>query len=218
MNVSAVVARTASVVKQDKANQLQHLMQNKFELRKKFREIRKKIPAGDKENAAKAAEAIFVKENLFKESQYIACYLPYENEINSNPLIEAIWHAKKQCFLPILDKEEKTLYFVRYRYGDPLHPNRFGILEPVHSCSAVSLEKLDIAITPLLAFDSHGHRLGTGGGYYDRTFAFLKGQVRRKPLMIGLGFAAQQAAELPFDPWDILLDGVITEERFIYCF
>lgn len=193
-------------------------MQSKFELRKQYRDIRKKISADDREKAAKAAEVNFVKEKLFKESQRIACYLPFESEMNSNPMIEAIWHAKKQCFLPVLDKEEKSLYFVRYRYGDALHANRFGILEPVNIGSALPSEKLDVAITPLLAFDIHGHRLGTGGGYYDRTFAFLQGQVDKKPLMIGLGFAAQEAPALPFEPWDILLDGVVTEKKFIYCF
>ena len=126
------------------------------------------------------------------------------------PLIEAIWKANKKCYVPILI-EGMALDFVRYEQGDKLRPNKFYILEPEEVSRRVAPEKLDLVVTPLVAFDLHGHRLGTGGGYYDRTFAFMHADQYKKPLLIGLAFAKQQADSLPIDPWDIKLDGIVTE-------
>ena len=90
------------------------------------------------------------------------------------------------------------------------------ILEPQDKAKKILAEDLDLVITPLLAFDAKGHRLGTGGGYYDRSFAFLYSNMKKKPLMIGLAYSFQAAECLPTDPWDIALDGVITEEKYIF--
>ena len=118
--------------------------------------------------------------------------------------------------MPVIsDEDERFIYFVRYVYGDALHLNQYSILEPVKKNQRIKSETLDMVITPFVAFDLHGHRLGTGGGYYDKTFSFLHDQAWTKPLMIGLGYAAQLAHELPTDPWDIKLNGVVTEKKFI---
>lgn len=142
--------------------------------------------------------------------------MPFKDEFDSSPLIEAIWRAKKQCYLPVLSAENKKLLtFVNYRYGDALHTNRFGILEPAKITRTLAAADFDLVITPLLAFDTAGHRLGTGGGYYDYTFAFMKTVSLKKPSLVGLGYAAQQAPSLPDDPWDIQLNAVITEKNFL---
>jgi len=139
------------------------------------------------------------------------------DEFDASPIIETIWQAKKHCYLPILSENDKNpLIFSRYNSGDRLHANRYSILEPVNiSCNNILPENLDIVITPLVAFDLHGHRLGAGGGYYDRTFAFLQAHPRERPCMIGLAYASQQADSLPTDPWDIPLHFVLTEKEFI---
>ena len=189
---------------------------SKFALRKKYRDIRAVIPTTYRTDAAIAAAKLFANHPLFKRSHHIACYLAVNNEFDTSPIIEAIWLAKKFCYLPVLTKEqEKSLFFVRYEQGDPLHRNRYSILEPINISQKISPDQLDITITPLVAFDLLGHRLGTGGGYYDRTFAFLHETTEKKPHMLGLAYAAQQTQHLPFDPWDILLEGVITEQSII---
>lgn len=130
-------------------------------------------------------------------------------------MIETIWKAKKSCYIPVLNEEENKLYFVRYVYGDALRLNRFSILEPVNASRKIAPENLDIVITPLIAFDLQGHRLGTGGGYYDRTFAYMQEESIRNQFVVGLGYAAQQAESIPSDPWDILLNSVVTEKGVI---
>lgn len=187
----------------------------KLALRKEFRDIRSKIPAAYRLQAAQAAAKLFANEAILKQSENIACYLPFKDEFDSSLVIESVWNAKKHCYLPVLQEDGKSLYFVRYVYGDSLRLNRYSILEPANVTQVISPEALDLVITPLIAFDLQGHRLGTGGGYYDRTFAFIQEHVSNKPIMMGLGFAAQQAQEVPSDPWDINLKAILTEKNMI---
>lgn len=188
---------------------------SKYKLRQQFRDIRSKISPKYREEAALGAANFFKQSKLFAQSECIACYLPFKDEFDSSPLIEFIWQGKKTCYLPVLAKDEKSLLFVLYEYGDALHFNPFSILEPVNITRQIAANSLDLVITPLVAFDSMGHRLGTGGGYYDRTFAFLNADQVQTPRMVGLAYAAQQAGAVPADPWDISLQEVITEKQII---
>lgn len=187
-------------------------MQTKIAIRKAMRARCKAIPIQYKNTAALAAVSIATKAALFTRSAHIACYLAVRDEFDATPLIEAIWLAKKHCYLPVLSAEkEKELSFVRYRYGDALRLNHHGILEPSHPSQRIQPQDLDLVILPLIAFDRFGHRLGTGGGYYDRTFADLS--MREK--LIGLGYAIQEVDQLPADPWDVLMGGVLTEKELV---
>ena len=72
--------------------------------------------------------------------------------------------------------------------------------------------RLDLVIVPLFAFDARGTRLGTGGGYYDRTFSFAASSAAwRRPALIGVGYAFQQHERLERAPWDVPLDGAVTD-------
>jgi 5-formyltetrahydrofolate cyclo-ligase len=185
----------------------------KSPLREQFRAIRREIPLVYRRQAAQAAAELFIQQDIFKQSQHIACYFCFGDEFDAMPIMEAIWQAEKHCYLPVLT-EENSLYFVEYKKGDALSPNRYSIQEPV-SDDEFPAENLDIVLAPLLAFDMQGHRLGTGGGYYDRTFSFKRENARHHPLIIGLGYEAQQDDALPHDEWDIVLDAVLTEKDFL---
>lgn len=164
--------------------------------------------------AAQAAASLLVKHPVFFNSKQIACYFPMNKEFDSHPLITEIFHAKKMCCLPVLIDD--SLQFVHFDKDDELKKNRYGIFEPVNKTRKIEPQQIDLVIAPLIAFDKAGHRLGTGGGYYDRTFAFLNHRnVKKKPFMLGLGFALQEVKELQVDPWDINLDAVLTEKEFI---
>jgi 5-formyltetrahydrofolate cyclo-ligase len=91
--------------------------------------------------------------------------------------------------------------------------NRFGIPEPVVAQrQLIKPWALDMVFVPLVAFDNHGHRLGMGGGYYDRTFAFkLQRTYLTGPVMVGLAHNLQHRPSIASNPWDIPLDWVITE-------
>jgi 5-formyltetrahydrofolate cyclo-ligase len=156
-----------------------------------------------------------VNTTLFKHNQNFACYVAVENEFDCAPIMKAVWEAKKNCYLPILSKTS-TLAFGVYESDTILKLNRYHILEPDTS-SYFPLEQLDVVLMPLVGFDLQGHRLGMGGGYYDRTFQFLLDKTIRKPFMLGLAYEFQKIEHIPTDPWDVAMDSVLTEEK-LYLF
>ena len=160
--------------------------------------------------AARLCDA-FVREPLFRNSRRVAAYLTNDGEMDLQPLIERLWGAGKEVFLPVLHR--KQLWFMPYTRDSRFVHNRFGIPEPdLAPRRRVRLASLDLALMPLVAFDDAGNRLGMGGGFYDRTFAYLKRATHwRRPLLVGTAFERQRLPALPVQPWDMPLAGVLTE-------
>ena len=153
---------------------------------------------------------------LFRHSKHIAFYLPTQGEADPTPLLTTAQQLHKHCYLPVLHPlAQKRLWFVEYRPGDLLQYNQFRIAEPaVKGHKIIKPWALDLVITPVVAFDKHGHRLGTGMGYYDRSFAFvLSTPALPRPKLIGLAYDFQQIDRLTPQHWDVPLDMVVTEKR-----
>ena len=152
--------------------------------------------------------------NLFKlprlrRARSLAAYLAVQNEIPLDDIIETAWSMHIPVYLPCLRGEQ--LEFRRYAPRTPLRPNRFGIPEPVGG-ARINPRFLDIVLTPLLAFDEDGGRLGTGGGFYDRSFAFLRERNSwKRPALVGVAYEFQRAPALPLASWDIPLNAVVTD-------
>lgn len=188
-------------------------LQNKSEIRKTLLVKRRAVTAEQRMAAGQAAKQLLVTNSLFYASQHIACYLEQEDEFDCTPIIQEIWRLGKKCYLPVLSLQKtKCLEFVVYHPHDPLRLNRYKIFEP-ESGDGLAAEELDLVIVPLVAFDAQGHRVGMGGGYYDRTFAFKQDGVCSKPYLLGLGYELQQVVEVPRQSWDVVLDGVLTERN-----
>ncbi|CAN5225461.1 hypothetical protein BH24PSE2_BH24PSE2_22430 [soil metagenome] len=120
----------------------------------------------------------------------------------------------KQVYLPIV-RPNGGLLFARWARGMQLHPNRFGIPEPpLANARCIDPRSLDLVLTPLVAFDAQGRRIGMGAGFYDRTFSFLNTQPRAaRPMLVGTAYDMQRVEHIDADPWDVTLDAVATEER-----
>jgi 5-formyltetrahydrofolate cyclo-ligase len=134
--------------------------------------------------------------------------------MDTTPIIHALWAAKKNCYLPVVTPApQKSLQFALYTPDSTLISNRYQITEPDAGGKFFSHAKLDCVLLPLCGFDLQGHRLGSGGGYYDRTFA---GKLQRdRPVLIGVGYQLQAVAALPADDWDVTLEGVLTETKIL---
>jgi 5-formyltetrahydrofolate cyclo-ligase len=105
------------------------------------------------------------------------------------------------------------LEFVARRDGQSFTPGSFGIPEPADG-EVVALADHDAVLVPLTAFDGRGHRLGQGGGFYDRALASLPSGGPR-PAAIGVAYSFQQVAEVPKDRWDVPLDAVATDAGIV---
>ncbi|MCK7593822.1 5-formyltetrahydrofolate cyclo-ligase [Pseudomarimonas salicorniae] len=143
---------------------------------------------------------------------YVAGYWAVDGEV---PLLGLLSGPQDFVYcLPVL-QPGKRLRFAPWRAGDALVQNRFGIPEPdLQPSSLLEPEALDHVLVPLLGFDGRGHRLGTGGGYYDRSFAF-RHQHRGAPRLVGIGYACQRVERLPAADWDVPLDLVATEKGLV---
>lgn len=144
-------------------------------------------------------------------AQRIACYLPANGEVDCRFIIESAWGRGRQVLLPVL--RGNRLRFAPWRPGAASLRNRFGIDEPaVARSDEVDGRQLDLVLMPLVGFDLAGNRLGMGGGYYDRSFAFRLRRTRwRKPRLVGIAWQFQQVDALDARAWDVPLDAVITE-------
>lgn len=188
-------------------------------LRKTLRLRRLQLSSSAQQEKALQLANILITLPEFLFSQHIAVYWPNDGEISPLPLVKLADSLGKQCYLPMLDPiNTQHLLFADYRVGDPLLPNRFGILEPKWDKKTIPAWALNIVFAPLVGFDDKGRRLGMGKGYYDRTFSFMNkdlGNRPRNPKLVGLAYECQHVAELPKDAWDIPLTGIATEQRYI---
>ncbi len=160
--------------------------------------------------------------NLFplpqiRNSRHIALYLSNDGEVDLSSLIDRLQSAGKQCYLPILSPIfHNQLWFAPYHRDSNMVLNRFGIAEPdVNWRYAKPAWALDLILMPLVAFDIQGNRLGMGGGFYDRSLAYLnRRKVWRKPYLMGTAFELQKFIQLPHASWDIPMNGIMTEKQF----
>ena len=178
---------------------------------------RKSLTSQERQTAGEKAAAFLIQTNFYKNSQMIACYLAIGGEIETQPIIQQIRKDQKQCYIPILNPYHTgTLLFGLYLPETQLIKNKCRTLEPtINPKHLISPNLLDLVILPLTAFDHHGNRLGMGGGYYDRTFAFLKqapSNLNHRPFLCGLAYDFQETPEIPSETWDVQLDAVITDK------
>lgn len=185
------------------------------QLRKLIRQRRQQLSPAQQQQAANDLVSQALALPALNNSQHIALYLANDSELDTFPLIQALWQQGKQLYLPVLHPfAAGYLLFVRYDKDTLLYPNRFGIPEPLVQCHRLlPVNQLDIIFTPLVAFDLHGNRLGMGGGFYDRTLSQLQGNSQCQ--VIGLAHNCQLVDAVPTDSWDVPLQKIITPE---HCF
>ena len=181
-------------------------------LRQSIRQQRRSLSRAEAEQCAEQLAHRTARHPLVLQSQRIAAYLAADGEIDPYPLMQSLWASGKTLYLPVLAPFSKQkLWFAKFNPEDTLVFNRFGIPEPVRR-RLIKPCALDLVLTPLVAFDSSGHRVGMGGGYYDRSFAFMRRRhYWRKPRLLGLAYELQKQSSITPNDWDIPLDAVATE-------
>lgn len=183
-------------------------MQN--EIRKYGRTARSTLSRDERENASEKIAENVIQSSWFQRSKYVACYLPVPGEVDTWRIIARAWRMKKRIFAPVVEKKGRLMFWEITPESD-LYTNHYGLYEPCYG-NSITARMLDIVITPLVAFDSHNHRIGMGGGYFDRTFSFLSHRnTFLHPKLIGIAFACQEVEKISPNPWDIRLFRVITE-------
>ncbi len=187
----------------------------KTELRRRLRAQRGAVTGDARDLAATQLAVHLISTRAFRASHHIACYLPNDGEIDTGVVIEHLRRLRKHFYLPVLSRlSHDRLWFAPALPGAELVVNRYGILEPaVPTRALVRAQDLDLVLMPVVGFDEMGHRIGMGGGYYDRSLEFLQHRhFWRKPHVIGLAYDFQKITALPRDSWDVALNAIVTDQ------
>lgn len=191
------------------------LQQQRKQLRRDLRQRRRHLGRQQQRQAARAAARHLRQLPGLHRARHIAAYIACDGELDPAPFLA--WAAARGCHLyfPVIDDTSRLgVRFAPAPAGrGGWRRNRFGIREPVGTLARPAW-RLDAVLMPLVGFDRHGHRLGMGGGYYDRLLADLSRRVRR-PRCLGLAHACQQVAALPVADWDQDVDAVVTDRGVI---
>ena len=182
-------------------------------LRQSIRQKRRSLSAKQQAIAARKLLTEIKKLPSIQKAKHIALYLPNDGELDPTPIVHWCWKIKKTVYLPVLHPlSHNRLWFVRYSKRTPMTHNQYGILEPKPPYRFIRPAKmLDIVLLPLVAFDEKGGRLGMGGGYYDRTFSFIRTYKAQRPRLIGLAHDLQKVEKLPIESWDVPLSCIVTD-------
>lgn len=150
--------------------------------------------------------------DAFGAAGSVMIYWPLPPELDVSGIARAALAAGKRVCLPRMDWESKRISPVEIAdLGRDLVVGRYGIQEPGPDRPVFPLDKVDLIVVPGLAFDITGNRLGRGAGFYDRFLA----ETGMAAATCGVCFEIQVMDRLPTDDWDIPLNFLATEDRFI---
>lgn len=176
--------------------------------------IRKQIFAARKERTQEQVEALshIITDKVtalpeFAQAQRILAYADYNHEVVTRYLIEKAWKAGKEVAVPKVSGQDMIFY--KLETFAQLSPGYYGIPEPAQG-EVVQWEEA-LMIMPGVAFDAQNHRVGYGGGFYDR---FLEKHPRTKT--VALAFEFQIMEDVPWEETDIRPDCIVTEENIFY--
>ena len=165
---------------------------------------RASIVAGD---AGKKAARRFLDTFKELEDKTVSLYWPLGSELDTGPLLRALHDLGITCALPVVEKKDHPLSFRRWTPETVMEPGAFNVLVPMKSADYLVP---DIVVTPMLAFDAAGYRLGYGGGFYDRTLEKLN--QGGNCIAVGYSYAGQEVAKVVTDRYDHRLDWIVTDQ------
>jgi 5-formyltetrahydrofolate cyclo-ligase len=180
-------------------------------LRVKLRHVRQSIPDEDRPRLVDQIEdAVFSLPGM-EQAQTVMLFYSFGSEVGTHGMAARVLGAGKRLLLPFLD-DGAGMEAAEVRPGSALAQTSYGPREPEHRV-AVNPGEVDVVITPGLGFDRRGHRLGYGGGHYDRYLERMSGEALR----VGVAFSVQIVRHVPVEARDQPVDVVVTDTEIINC-
>jgi len=187
------------------------------QLRRQLRKARRSLSLAEQRAAARGLYRQLAQHPLFRRARHVSLYLPMDGEIDPRLLLREAQRRGKATYLPVLKAWPSTrMVFQRVRPGEKFRPNRFRIPEPcINPRRQRKIWALDLILMPLVGFDDEGGRLGMGGGFYDRSLAYLaRRKTWQKPVLLGMAHECQKVRRLAQASWDVPLQGTVSDKRW----
>ena len=186
---------------------------NKAELRRDILSARNGLEAGARKEFDRLIAAHFCGLGEYLQASTVLYYVSFRSEVDTHGLMQAAWERGKRVAVPRVIREGNRLDLHLIRSMDDLAPGAMGILEPdpnrAETCPG---DEVNVIVIPGAVFDRKGHRIGYGGGYYDRLLAGMPPELFR----VGLGYELQLVDNIPAEEHDQKLDVLVTERGLIY--
>jgi len=181
----------------------------KNQLRDNILEKRNSLPKEEVTSKSRSIEEKLFGLDSYKKSRTVMLFVSFGNEVNTHDMIKKSFGKKNVVIPKVIQQEIEPSIVIDF---DSLIPaGKFGILEPI-DIMKIAYKNIDLILVPGIAFDSEGHRIGYGFGYYDK---FLKKVP--KAVKVGLAFDFQIVDRIPAEEHDVPVDFIITEKRIIEC-
>ena len=190
-----------------------NLHQAKVEMRRAVLGRRDAMSEQMRRRASIAAVDRLIATSFWRQATIVGTTLTFGTELDTDPLLAIAHREGKRVALPRVNASTRMLelFFVD-DVAAQTTPGTWGIREPIpERCDAAAAEQIDLAITPGVAFDRRGGRLGYGGGFYDRLLPMLRPEVPK----VVLAFAVQLVERVPRGPQDVVVDAILTEHETI---
>lgn len=174
---------------------------DKVTLRKKIREQKRAMTEAQIVSASQRLAELFLNSEFYRDATTIYGYLPYNQEVRTTPMLEQALKDGKRVAVPKVYGDE--MKFIYLSDLSQVEKGFAGIPEPVADCD-VAADPTALVLMPGLAFTEKGHRMGYGGGFYDK---FLSQEPNHPTL--ALCYAFQMVDELPVEEYDVPVDVVL---------
>lgn len=174
---------------------------DKKALRKQIREQKRAMTTEEIERASARLGELFLASELYREAKTIYGYLPYNQEVRTLPMLQQALREGKRIAVPKIYGDE--MKFIYLEDLSQVAPGYSGIPEPLED-GPVADDQTALVLMPGLAFDPAGHRVGYGGGFYDK---FLTLEPEHPTL--ALCYAFQMFPQLETEEFDIPVDCVL---------
>lgn len=186
------------------------LRERKKALRTRIRAERDALPAAERARGSRKIAGLLFGLTGLREARTVMVFSSFGSEVDTGPIIERLTAEGRHVALPRVEGREMVA--AAHSPGDPLTRAPFGAMEPTDS-PAIDPAEIDVVLTPGLAFDRRGYRVGYGGGFYDH---FLR-KTRPQALRVGICFALQLVDEVPNGKKDRRVDVIVTDAEVIRC-
>lgn len=184
---------------------------DKSAIRREFLWKREHLPLQVKAQKDKKITASLEKFAPFQQSREFFTYLSHRGEVSTDALIQKYFGKKKIIVPKIKSRAGRAICLFELKHPGKFEKGRFGIREPKICLPKKIFSEIYVALIPGIAFDATGHRIGFGGGYFDRLLKKLRCTT------IGLAYEFQMIDKVPMHAYDVPVDFIITEKRFIPC-
>jgi len=189
---------------------------SKADIRNRMRRLRQQIDPRQRARMNQSIGQVVIDYVEAQAVRTLAAYSAFDGEPDLGDALARLSDGGIRIVMPVIDANpaSRKMTFHQWTPGSRANDNRLGIREPEFG-QPVDLDEIDLMLIPLVAWDDAGHRLGVGGGYFDRSLAPFA-QANR-PFRMGIGYQLQRCDAVPADDWDIPLHGIITDAgRFTF--